>query len=105
MTGMKLLVLQNTIIEINIKQMENYKNKLNEVIIIESSIETYFIYAIRNAINVSKHAYPTAKKVLFRRDGVEVEISEVETEQSLYDKFRKKQKEHVWNSMKDSVRY
>ena len=38
-------------------------------------------------------------------DGVEVEISEVETEQSLYDKFRKKQKEHTWNLMKDSVRY
>lgn len=70
-------------------------NKLNEVVIIESSTETYFIYAIRNAIRIAKAAYPPAKKVLFRRDGVEVEVSELDTEDSLYNKFRKAQKQRV----------
>ena len=54
--------------------MENYKNTLNEVVVIESSPETYFVYAIRNAIRISKCAYPTAKKVIFKREDVEVEI-------------------------------
>ena len=57
--------------------MENYKNTLNEVVVIESSPETYFVYAIRNAIRISKCAYPTAKKVIFKREDVEVEISEM----------------------------
>ena len=52
--------------------MENYKNTLNEVVVIESSPETYFVYAIRNAIRISKCAYPTAKKVIFKREDVEV---------------------------------
>ena len=54
--------------------MENYKNTLNEVVVIESSPETYFVYAIRNAIRISKCAYPTAKKVIFKREDVEVEV-------------------------------
>ena len=77
--------------------MENYKNTLNEVVVIESSPETYFVYAIRNAIRISKCAYPTAKKVIFKRE--DVEISEMETESSLYEKFKEKQKDRVWNSM------
>lgn len=77
-------------------------NKLNEVVIIESSTETYFIYAIRNAIRIAKAAYPPAKKVLFRRDGVEVEVSELDTEDSLYNKFRKAQKQRVCNSMRNN---
>lgn len=72
--------------------MENYKNTLNEVVVIESSPETYFVYAIRNAIRISKCAYPTAKKVIFKREDVEVEISEMETESSLYEKFKEKQR-------------
>lgn len=79
--------------------MENYKNTLNEVVVIESSPETYFVYAIRNAIRISKCAYPTAKKVIFKREDVEVEISEMETESSLYEKFKEKQKNRVWNLM------
>ena len=86
--------------------MENYKNTLNEVVVIESSPETYFVYAIRNAIRISKCAYPTAKspnppakKVIFKREDVEVEISEMETENSLYEKFKEKQKNRVWNLM------
>ena len=79
--------------------MENYKNTLNEVVVIESSPETYFVYAIRNAIRISKCAYSTAKKVIFKREDVEVEISEMETESSLYEKFKEKQKDRVWNSM------
>ena len=75
--------------------MENYKNTLNEVVVIESSPETYFVYAIR----ISKCAYPTAKKVIFKREDVEVEISEMETESSLYEKFKEKQKNRVWNLM------
>lgn len=75
-------------------------NKLNEVVIIESSTETYFIYAIRNAIRIAKAAYPPAKKVLFKRNGVEVEVSEVDTEDSLYNKFRKAQKQRVCDSLK-----
>lgn len=82
--------------------MENYKNTLNEVVVIESSPETYFVYAIRNAIRISKCAYPTAKKVILKREGVEIEISEVETEKSLYDKFKEAQKDKVWNSLKSS---
>ena len=65
--------------------MENYKNTLNEVVVIESSPETYFVYAIRNAIRISKCAYPTAKKVIFKREDVEVEISEMETESRTQD--------------------
>lgn len=79
--------------------MENYKNKLNEVVIIESSVETYIIYAIRNAIRIARCAYPTAKSVVFRRDKVEVSVSETETEQSLYSKFQAAQKERAWNLM------
>lgn len=82
--------------------MENYKNTLNEVVVIESSPETYFVYAIRNAIRISKCAYPTAKKVILKREGVEIEISEVETEKSLYDKFKEAQKDKVWNSLKSN---
>lgn len=70
-------------------------NVLNEVVIIESSPETYFVYAMRNAIRIAKCAYPTAKKVILRREGVEVRISEMDTEKSLYDKFLKAQKERV----------
>lgn len=51
-----------------------------------------FVYAIRNAIRISKCAYPTAKKVIFKREDVEVEISEMETESSLYEKFKEKQR-------------
>lgn len=80
--------------------MKNYKNTLNEVVVIESSPETYFVYAIRNAIRISKCAYPTAKKVILKREGVEIKISEVETEKSLYDKFKEAQKDKVWNSLK-----
>ena len=69
---------------------------------IESSPETYFVYAIRNAIRISKCAYPTAKKVILKREGVEIEISEVETEKSLYDKFKEAQKDKVWNSLKSN---
>lgn len=79
--------------------MVNYKNKLNEVVVIESSTETYIIYAIRNAIRIARCAYPTAKNVVFKRDNVEVQVSEVDTEQSLYDKFKAAQKERVWNLM------
>lgn len=82
--------------------MKNYKNTLNEVVVIESSPETYFVYAIRNAIRISKCAYPTAKKVILKREGVEIEISEVETEKSLYDKFKEAQKDKVWNSLKSN---
>ena len=82
--------------------MENYKNTLNEVVVIESSPETYFVYAIRNAIRISKCAYPTAKKVILKREGVEIEISKVETEKSLYDKFKEAQKDKVWNSLKSN---
>ena len=82
--------------------MENYKNTLNEVVVIESSPETYFVYAIRNAIRISKCAYPTAKKVILKREGVEIEISEVETEKSLYDKFKEAQKDKVWNLMRSN---
>lgn len=82
--------------------MENYKNTSNEVVVIESSPETYFVYAIRNAIRISKCAYPTAKKVILKREGVEIEISEVETEKSLYDKFKEAQKDKVWNSLKSN---
>lgn len=82
--------------------MENYKNTLNEVVVIESSPETYFVYAIRNAIRISKCAYPTAKKVILKREGVEIEISEVETEKSLYDKLKEAQKDKVWNSLKSN---
>lgn len=82
--------------------MENYKNTLNEVVVIESSPETYFVYAIRNAIRISKCAYPTAKKVILKREGVEIEISEVETEKSLYDKFKEAQKDKVWNYLKSN---
>lgn len=82
--------------------MENYRNVLNEVVVIESSPETYFVYAIRNAIRIAKCAYPTAKKVILKREGVEVDISEVETEKSLYDKFKEAQKDKVWNSMRSN---
>lgn len=75
------------------------KNVLNEIIIIESSPETYFVYAMRNAIRIAKCAYPTAKKVILKRDGVEVVISELDTEKSLYDKFLNAQKERVMESM------
>ena len=82
-----------------VDNMENYKNTLNEVVVIESSPETYIVYAIRTAIRISKCAYPTAKKVIFKREDVEVEISEMETESSLYEKFKEKQKDRVWNSI------
>lgn len=71
------------------------RNVLNEVVIIESSPETYFVYAMRNAIRIAKCAYPTAKKVILRREGVEVRISEMDTEKSLYDKFLEAQKKRV----------
>lgn len=72
-------------------------DKLNETVVIESSTSTYFMSAIRNAVRISKAAHPIVKKVLFRRDHVEVEVSEFETEQSLYKKFIKAQKERVCN--------
>lgn len=72
-------------------------NRLNEVVIIKSSTETYHILAIRNAIRIAKLVRHSVKKVIFCRDNVEVEVSEMDSERSLYDKFIKAQKQRVCN--------
>lgn len=61
--------------------------KTDEELVIKSSNKTDITTAIRMAVKVAKFIYPSAKTVVFRRDGMDIEISELDSEKSLYEKF------------------